>query len=906
MSAARRSRASSVASLDSNSDPITSLPNPPIVQPALQTDLSVSNQEAIDLTSPSPIPLPRPAVPGIFSAVNPLDAYPGRSRDPREPPLLRGMSAIPHNWDDPESDDEMDECDPRLLPGPKNSEEAVVNAYLKTRQPDFPGRQLAMDNGIDLTRSGRSLSEPLLDHEKSLLPMMKPSPAILIEVPELTTEAYEAARPDEQTGLFVLKRLKPSLDAANNNAAIALNRSTFSVAYQEVMMETLLRIEKRLDCQEVEVELARDDIRELGKMQKKDIFSVPGPSTASSGHKELQEMSSIVRELQRQNAALNSKIDTLVRNRAPAAPARDASGYPPVPPKPQPPKPNHPPPQPPRPPPPPQPQQPSQDYEQAFEDLYDASLTPEASWFTRNANKLHIEIIRNWVKILMWGNYGPVNSGGNPSGINPNNSTDDQLRAFVHACIARAFNPTNGYRFLPVPPKPYTNIGSKAESLSLYDWIIYTGMGPIPNRRPGQPVKVVEPPTNSLPPKPQRRNPRNGLQPPQPQLVNDPVDHYDPFAPTTSGVGYHAPAPQSSPELYYEDLYPVPDPWNHVGKGKNKALTNQNSYAAKASSPPSRRPAPQNRPRREDPTQEKWVLKFPKDQKISPGAREDPSIVVDRINRQCEHSYKIHARYAEWTEAGNLVIGFTSSTRETAVKNAEGTIRNMFSNGHPGVSFSKTVPWSKVSMPKVPCQGTMSDSTFLDPELLEQAVRDSHELLKDVPFVQKPDWAMDPKKRTPDITHSTVSFGIVDPDGSILSQLSKSVAFMFGTRVFPVAWKEKVDLSQCSGCWQFGPQHAACTQVCIYCGSTQHSSDDHNVNCSRCKETAAPIEEIQSEEWTCHHLRCRNCGGDHPASSEHCPGRNKAVYEARRRKKGMTGQTHLDPRQIGRPAAGRR
>jgi len=120
MSAARCSHASSVAS---DSPSLMEIPNP--------------NPD----TNGPPVSAPTPTLPGLFNN-NPLDVYLGKSRDPREPPISCGIRSIPKDWDEEESEDEMDVGDPRLLPGPKNSMEALINAYLKTRQPDFNARQM--------------------------------------------------------------------------------------------------------------------------------------------------------------------------------------------------------------------------------------------------------------------------------------------------------------------------------------------------------------------------------------------------------------------------------------------------------------------------------------------------------------------------------------------------------------------------------------------------------------------------------------------------------------------------------------------------------------------------------------------------------------------------------------------
>jgi len=119
-SAIKRSRAASVADSASDSSEAESEAPPVIAQSSAPSPSIHSNLHA-----------PTPTVPGIFNPEhNPLNAYPGKSRDPREP--ITKPPSIRRHWDDESEDEEMDLEDPRTEPGPKNFMEAVVNAYLKT------------------------------------------------------------------------------------------------------------------------------------------------------------------------------------------------------------------------------------------------------------------------------------------------------------------------------------------------------------------------------------------------------------------------------------------------------------------------------------------------------------------------------------------------------------------------------------------------------------------------------------------------------------------------------------------------------------------------------------------------------------------------------------------------------
>ena len=461
------------------------------------------------------------------------------------------------------------------------------------------------------------------------------------------------------------------------------------------------------------------------------------------------------------------------------------------------------------------------------------------------------------------------------------------MKDFLISCVSHAFDLITGCSHLPVPP--LYQIPNKAESLHLYNWICYTGLGCLPSRRPGSKVEVIEPPAAFRPaPVCPRPLPRQQPAPlPLPTLPR--VDDNAALGPRISGPG------PSTDDVYYEDLHPE-ETWN-VASRKGKAPA---SYANAAAAPPSSRPAPPNRPsRRTDTVKEKWVMKFPQNQKIPPSTQPHPEEITRKINSACS-TYTITALYAQWTEAGNLIVGFTSASKQTSIQNTSQTITNLFSYGRLGTSFTKTSPWSKVSFPKVPCQdpNSLADNGFLATALIPDMVWNSHLALANTDFVQQPDWAMHPDKRNKDFSTCTVSFGINNPDGSLLATLTSSVAHMRGTQIFPTAWKEKIKLSQCDCCFAFGPQHPACTPRCDMCTSSSHATEDHNSNCKQCLDSGLPIEQIQSDKWCCLHARCRNCGGDHPSTSTACPGRSNAIHKAHRRKSGMVGQTLLDPHRL--------
>ena len=164
----------------------------------------------------------------------------------------------------------------------------------------------------------------------------------------------------------------------------------------------------------------------------------------------------------------------------------------------------------------------------------------------------------------------------------------------------------------------------------------------------GSKVEVIEPPV-AFRPAPVRPRPNPRQQPAPLPLPPTPRIDDDTFGPGISGPG------PSQDDIYYEDLHPG-ETWN-VATRKGKAPA---SYANATAAPPSSHPIPSNRPScRSDIVKEKWVMKFPQTQKIPASTRPHPEEITRKINAACA-AYSITALYAQWTDAGNLIVGFTS------------------------------------------------------------------------------------------------------------------------------------------------------------------------------------------------------------------------------------------------------
>ena len=79
-------------------------------------------------------------------------------------------------------------------------------------------------------------------------------------------------------------------------------------------------------------------------------------------------------------------------------------------------------------------------------------------------------------------------------------------------------------------------------------------------------------------------------------------------------------------------------------------------------------------------------MKFPQTQKIPASTRPHPEEITRKINTACT-AYSITALYAQWTEAGNLIVGFTSASKQTSIQNASQTIIKLFAQDRLGISF---------------------------------------------------------------------------------------------------------------------------------------------------------------------------------------------------------------------------
>ena len=212
----------------------------------------------------------------------------------------------------------------------------------------------------------------------------------------------------------------------------------------------------------------------------------------------------------------------------------------------------------------------------------------------------------------------------------------------------------------------------------------------------------------------------------------------------------------------------------------------------------------------------------------------DPKIICDHINTSCS-MFSVKALFVATTNARNLVIAFDYKSTEKNIQNAAATIKSVVAPGCTEATFSKNLSWSRLAIPRVPCQKPFADDMDVDAittkgnlyssKEIEDALRSSHHLFSKAVFTMAPDWAGQPES-VKTSTLATISLAMEDPDGSIAEELSRSWIPLFGTRVYPRGWKEKIDMKQCQKCWGFvtGMPHTKCRETCITCASTSHLS----------------------------------------------------------------------------------
>jgi hypothetical protein len=257
--------------------------------------------------------------------------------------------------------------------------------------------------------------------------------------------------------------------------------------------------------------------------------------------------------------------------------------------------------------------------------------------------------------------------------------------------------------------------------------------------------------------------------------------------------------------------------------------------------------------------------------KLPPEARRAPEAIVDEINRELHQkptSTDLTVLGAQWTLTGNCKLTFLPGTdvKKVCAPAHLDIIRRAASSGR-NVTIEPNAKWSKFAVNNVLVRD--ADNQVFSEETLDAALR-LNPFFADpkIRIMQKPRFT----KKAEEITgnRSSVSFAILDPDGSLGRRLIKAPLFMFGRPVTIREWRDKPQLTQCKRCWALGHTISSCRKkdACRECGSkSHHTSTDHRRKCPKCVGVDASIP--------CSHFRCVNCKGDHVADSLECPTRRK-------------------------------
>ena len=130
-------------------------------------------------------------------------------------------------------------------------------------------------------------------------------------------------------------------------------------------------------------------------------------------------------------------------------------------------------------------------------------------------------------------------------------------------------------------------------------------------------------------------------------------------------------------------------------------------------------------------------------------------------------------------------------------------------------------------------------------------------------------------------TYGLMVITIIDPDGSIAERLTQTRPWFFGKQCQPKTWKEPINLVQCPRCWCLGLKlaHTDCQICCRMCGSSKHDEENHNKACMACHAEFGQNADLPTH--MCPHIKCKNCGCDHPADEETCQGRSTTAQNIR-------------------------
>jgi len=204
----------------------------------------------------------------------------------------------------------VEDVDMHGTQNPQSVEEAGAYAYFISRAPAFATRLSAIDNGADPNDfndipNARARSEPILDSEKSIPFRLTPTEPVHVTVLPTNTDDNKTNAMNDSVNA-VTAPLSAAINSLADNTAIALNRSKYDIAHNEVLVNLLIELGDRVEHLSTRMEVLQDEVRR--ERRTRETYG-PTPPTlpASSGQEELRKMSANISAIQRQTSTLTSQ-----------------------------------------------------------------------------------------------------------------------------------------------------------------------------------------------------------------------------------------------------------------------------------------------------------------------------------------------------------------------------------------------------------------------------------------------------------------------------------------------------------------------------------------------------------------------------------------------------------------------
>jgi hypothetical protein len=212
---------------------------------------------------------------------------------------------------------------------------------------------------------------------------------------------------------------------------------------------------------------------------------------------------------------------------------------------------------------------------------------------------------------------------------------------------------------------------------------------------------------------------------------------------------------------------------------------------------------------------------------------------------------------------GNYVVTYSATSSETKAEENKGILSDVLAPNHPSVSVARDIPWTRAIVHGISVQ----DDNFID--RTEQSINDALKLnpvLDGIQITQTARWII-PPDRLKDKKASSVTFGFIDPQSSIVNELLNHPFHMFGSQVRVTLWQNIPRPAQCKKCWKHTHNTQNCRSInprCRKCGKVG-TENEHQDHCETCKN-------FPHSNPTCTHVSCANCRAqDHCADDPKCP-----------------------------------